>query len=78
MSPTPVPGTVWTHQLGNTLLRVIQVASRTAKPDHFVLTLDNRPIGPGRFPSKEAAVGYANQEWAVLAYAEGTIDPLSQ
>ncbi len=74
MSPTPVPGTVWTHQLGNTLLRVMQVASRSAAPDHFALTLDNRSIGPRRFPSKEAAVGYANREWAVEAYAEGTTE----
>ncbi len=76
MSSTPCPGIVWTHQLGNTILRVMQVASRSSAPDHFVLTLDHRPIGPRRFPSKEAAVGYANSEWAVLAYAEGTTDPL--
>ncbi len=70
MSPTPVPGTVWTHQLGNAMLRVLQIASRTSAPDHFVLTLDHAPIGPRCFPTKDAAVGYANREWAVLAYVE--------
>ncbi len=70
MSPNPCPGTVWQHQLGNALLRVIQIASRSAAPDHFVLTLDHIPIGRPTFPSKEAAVGYANQEWAVLEVVE--------